>query len=48
MFYEQLNRRKRDTATWIQNLDEAVCISHTFNTHAIGMNKIIPPPTMSK
>ena len=35
-------------ATRIQNLDKAVCISHSTNTFGEGMNPFILPPVMGK
>ena len=37
-----------DTATRVQILDEADCISHSTNTLGKGMNPIILPPAMGK
>ena len=37
-----------DTATRIQILDEADCISQSTNTPGKGMNQIIPPSGMGK
>ncbi len=37
-----------DMVTQVQNLDEAVCISHTVNTLGKGINSTIPPPAMGK
>ena len=37
-----------DTDTWIQILDEAVCISHNVNTLAKSMNTTILTPAMGK
>ena len=37
-----------DTATRVQILDEADCISHGTNTLGKGMNPIILPPAMGK
>ena len=37
-----------DTATRVQNLDEADCISDSTNTLGKGMNPIILPPDMGK
>ena len=37
-----------DTATRVQILDEADCISHCTNTLGKGMDPIILPPAMSK
>ena len=37
-----------DTVIRVQNLDEAVCISHGTNTHEKGMNPTVFPPTTSK
>ena len=34
--------------TWVQILDEAVCISHSTYTHGKGMNPIIISPAMGK
>ena len=37
-----------DTATRVQNLDEADCISHSTNSLGKGMNPNILPPAMGK
>ena len=37
-----------DTATRVQILDQANCISHSTNTLRKGMNPIILPPAMGK
>ena len=37
-----------DTATRVQILDQANCISHSTNTLGKGMNLIILPPAMDK
>ena len=37
-----------DTATRVQILDKANCISHSSNTLGKGMNPIILPPAMGK
>ena len=37
-----------DTATWVQNLDETVCISHHANTLGKGMNPTILSLNMGK
>ena len=37
-----------DTATRVQILDEADCLSHCTNTLGKGMNPIILPPAISK
>ena len=37
-----------DSATRVQILDEADCISHSTNTLGKGMNPIILPPAMDK
>ena len=37
-----------NTATRVQILDEADCISHNTNTLGKGMNPIILPPAMGK
>ena len=37
-----------DMANWVQNLEEAVCISHCANTLEKGMNPTILPPAMGK
>ena len=37
-----------DKATWIQNLDETVWISHSANSLRKGMNPIILPLAMGK
>ena len=37
-----------NTATRVQILDEADCISHCSNTLGKGMNPIILPPAMGK
>ena len=37
-----------DTATRVQNLDKADCISHNTNTLGKGMNPIILPQAMGK
>ena len=41
-------RRKMETATRVQILDETDCISHSTNTLGKGMNPIILPPAMGK
>ena len=43
-----LSLKETDTATQVQILDEAVCISHTVNTSGKGMNSTIFPPGMGK
>ena len=42
------SRRKRDTATRVQILDETDCISHSSNTIRKGVNPIILLPAMGK
>ena len=37
-----------DTATQVQILDQANCISHSTNTLGKGMDPIILPPAMGK
>ena len=37
-----------DTATHVQILDEAVCISYHTNTFEEGMNPTILPPAIDK
>ena len=37
-----------NTATQVQNLDKADCISHSTDTLEKGMNPMILPPTMDK
>ena len=37
-----------DTATRVQILDQANCISHSTNTLGKGMDPIILPPAMGK
>ena len=37
-----------DTATRVQILDEADCISYSTNTLGKGMNPVILPPSMGK
>ena len=41
-------RKKMDTTTRVQILDEIDCISHSTNTLGKGMNPIILPPAMGK
>ena len=41
-------RKKMNTATLVQILDETDCISHCANTLRKGMNPIILPPAMGK
>ena len=41
-------RRRKYTATQVQNLDETDCISHSTNTLGKGMNPIIFPQPMGK
>ena len=41
-------RREMDTATQVQILDEADCISHRTKTLGKGMNPIILPSAMDK
>ena len=41
-------RKKMDTATRVQILDETDCISHDTNTLGKGMNPIIFPPVIGK
>ena len=36
-----------DTATQVQNLDEAVCISYSANVFVKSMNLSIPPPALT-
>ena len=43
-----LSSLEMDTATRVQMLDEADCISHCTNTLGKGMNQIILPPAMGK
>ena len=43
-----LSSKEMDTATGVQILDEADCISHNSNTPGKRMNPIILPPTMGK
>ena len=43
-----LSSQELDTATRVQILDEADCISHSTNTLGKGMNPIILPPAMGK
>ena len=38
----------KDTATRVQILDQANCISHSTNTFGKGMNPIILPQAMGK
>ena len=40
--------QEMDTATRVQILDEADCISHSTNTLGKGMNAVILPPAMGK
>ena len=37
------HRRKIDSSTWVQFVDDAVCISHIANILGKGMNLTIPP-----
>ena len=43
-----LSSQEMDTATRVQILDEADCISHCTNTLGKGMNPIILPQSMGK
>ena len=43
-----LSSQEMDSATRVQILDEAGCISHSTNTLGKGMNPIILPPAMGK
>ena len=43
-----LSSKEMDTATRVQILDQANCISHSTNTLGKGMNPIILPPAMGK
>ncbi len=48
LFKIWLSVQEMDTATRVQILDEADCISHSTNTLGKGMNPIILPPAMGK
>ena len=43
---ESVSWKEMDPVTWIQILDDDVCILHSANTFQKGMNSIVLPPAV--